>query len=55
MRPLAPLIKPATVRVLLALATSHNWSLRQLDFNNTFLSGDLFEDVYMLQTAGLES
>lgn len=42
-------VKASTIRVILSLAVTHNWELRQLDFNNTFLNGDLHEDVYMEQ------
>ena len=43
----APIAKLTTVRVLLILVAMQNWHLHQLDVNNVFLNGDIYEDVYM--------
>ena len=48
----SPVIKPPTVRLVLSLAVSLNWPLRQLDVKNTFLHGTLKEEVYMTQPQG---
>ncbi|GKV48448.1 hypothetical protein SLEP1_g55261 [Rubroshorea leprosula] len=48
----SPVIKPVTIRVVLSLAITQNWSIRQLDVNNAFLHGKLEEDLFMAQPPG---
>ncbi|GKV44024.1 hypothetical protein SLEP1_g51255 [Rubroshorea leprosula] len=47
-----PIIKPVTIRVVLSLAITQKWSIRQLDVNNAFLHGKLEEDLFMAQPPG---
>lgn len=42
-------IKLTIVRLILSLALSNGWSLKQLDVNNVFLHMHLLKDVYMSQ------
>ena len=48
----SPIVKPATVRVVLSIATSRSWPIHQLDVKNAFLHGELTETVYCTQPVG---
>jgi len=48
----SPVIKATTIYVVLSLAVTNKWHLRQLDVKNAFLNGHLTEQVYMEQPLG---
>jgi hypothetical protein len=50
----SPVVKPTTIRTVLSIAYSRGWAMRQIDIQNAFLHGFLFEKVYMSQPHGFE-
>lgn len=51
----APVIKPSTIQLVLSIAISNGWNLRQLDVLNAFLHGILQEDVFMSHPPGFHN
>jgi histone deacetylase 1/2 len=50
----SPVVKPATIRLVLSIVVCNNSSVRQLDVQNAFLHGNLTEVVYMDQPSGFK-
>jgi hypothetical protein len=42
-----PVVKIATIHIILSIVVSRGWNLRHLDVQNTFLHSYLEEEVYM--------
>ena len=48
----SPVVKPTTICIVLSLAITQQWVIRQLDVQNAFLHRELQEDVFMQQPQG---
>jgi hypothetical protein len=47
-----PVAKMNSIRLVIALATSHKWEVHQIDVKYVFLHADLKEEIYMEQPHG---
>ncbi|CAI7890352.1 unnamed protein product [Closterium sp. NIES-54] len=50
----APVVKPVTLRTVLAGTAVKGWHMKQMDITTAFLNGILLEDIYMAQPDGYE-
>lgn len=50
----APVVKLASIRILLAIAAIYGLEIHQMDVVTAFLAGDLEEEIYMEQPEGFE-
>lgn len=49
----SPIVKASTIRIVLSIAITLNWEIKQLDVKNAFLHGDLKETVFTKQPPGI--
>ncbi|KAL7278122.1 hypothetical protein ACG7TL_008093 [Trametes sanguinea] len=50
----SPTARASSIRLILALAATHDWEVHQIDFKNAYLNGKLDETIYMRQPPGFE-
>lgn len=50
----SPVVRTATIRILLAIAQHRGWNVYQMDVTAAFLNGVVDEDIYMIQPPGCE-
>jgi hypothetical protein len=50
----APVVKLASIRILLAVAATYGLEIHQMDIVTAFLAGDLEEEIFMEQPEGFE-
>lgn len=48
----SPLVKSSTIKLILSMAVTHKWVLRQININSAFINGYLTEEVCMQQIKG---
>ncbi|KAL1347145.1 hypothetical protein AAHE18_08G237600 [Arachis hypogaea] len=41
----SPIVKPVTIRIMISIALSKGWRIKQYDFQNTFFNGQLHETL----------
>src|SRR5437667_7030775 len=51
----APVVKLASIRILLAIAAIYGLEIHQMDVVTAFLAGELKEEIYMEQPEGIRS
>jgi len=49
-----PVTRLETLRLMFTLAVEQNWEICQIDVKNTYLYGDLNEEIYMETAKGMD-